>query len=1684
MSKKQFKHIFKDEEYLVIHKFFDDDPSNLDLKVLEELESNKFKGKDISPIDSKILKNLKKLKKATKKYDLFFVEPEWKDEPDKLKEKLKEMFPDDSSDKDNDSSDDELSGIKSGVDWADLSVEDDGTPEPPKHKPHVSVSPKLEQKQIRYSAEHKSWDDSIIFYSNKNFKRVSKKDETGKWKIVGDELFLNWKIWEPEVLKTNDSGLTFESPNYNFILKLKTIKEVPTWFQGKSDIKKPEPKKVDKSINNLKKPYTLETLSKEIYALTKKTTKSTEEQSKLAYLNKIKTLTEIQFKSLKPEIKNELQFNLISSFSTTEFTIADDMSKYILSKVDPDLKKDELSKLSITDATACIGGNTISFGKFFSNVNSIELEDFNYIILDHNVKLSKKIKDLYNPPVNGNIKVYLGSYEDVLPKIKSNDTIFFDPPWTSGSETYDKMNPVIPKLGDKTIFEVIDNVCNIYKHVFVKLPVNLFKSSHIKGIDIKQFEVKKYKKMILIYKKCKEDKPKEDKPKKVVKSSDPLKYKDIKFDLFNEDDKSVKKNDYKYILSQRKAYVDWINNDFYEKIMSDVETSMFKNYQLFVKGYLSLETPYRGLLVYHGLGTGKTATSIITTEGLSHMRINTLLPKSLKDNYVNEIKKFAGDSYDIEKNNWQFFTIDEINANESIKELIFNKIKLKKDIIKNTLSSSLRELKTVISNEVDGDETKIKILLKERKKELQKGLFLKINDVFVKEKEIFTYNGKLVDNDKISIHDKIIKLSDTQNIQLNSQLDEFILNKYNFIHSNALPTLSRSQLNDLDIKNDALADKILNPEENKKNSDRQDIMNNLIEKYKENKKKNILSPFDNEVIIIDEVHNLISQIKNQRGPSMIFYDWITESVDSKLIFLSGTPIINEPSEIAYLFNMLKGKLHVYDFVLKMTGDVEEITTKLKEIFYGKISCIEQLNVKKYKGKIIVSFIKTGTNFANILDEDDIVKTIKYNECSFSSFIKQIYIGLHKFIDKDLIIPSHKDFKSQKRADINNIINGKEKVYDTETNIIFNKNIKLFDIYDDDQTKLDLTDNGLFMDYFFDEEYNIPPKKQVLLRRMLMGLTSYYPIDRSAISYMPEIIEPTINIKIYDDYSITKKINLVPCYMSFEQYSQYETKYNKEQEDELRRFTRRSIYEDEFFHYYSGTRQTCNIIYNEPNTDDETKIRLMNEDNNFSDNLKIYSPKILKIIENMEKFTRGGNISGKVLLYSVYKGLGGSGGFEEVLKADGYEKYDYKSANINKLVENTNKKKRYTFITGDEDEIEKGENKSAYNHDENIHGEYIQVMIISQSGAEGISLTCVRQVHILEPFWNNVRVDQVFGRAIRRNSHIGPDPAHPWLPVSDQNVEEYLYLSMFPEGENLEQIFSSIKELEWDITKDIELQDNFNQYLLDNHKNVYTLIQKIINIKSTSRSGTTDQMLFDIMERKYNINDKLNNIIKESSVDCIKHTTDDPILNSKCIQFSEKLQNEIAYFPGIGDNELNQIDNIQLKSVFSYFIKSDSNVVVSSQSKTNDNIYSYYKINAKYKDEDVRYIKENGTILCDAYINENKFLKYENEKFFLNNKITNKFSVIQSIYHVPFEDPIYDEYIYKEKFPSLELITEQYLVGYKIKYNINDKLFFMPINNHDRDIYKLYDYEKYLENGYSFDGEQFLVIYDNKFYESI
>ncbi|MEI6490850.1 MAG: hypothetical protein WCO16_03780, partial [bacterium] len=43
--------------------------------------------------------------------------------------------------------------------------------------------------------------------------------------------------------------------------------------------------------------------------------------------------------------------------------------------------------------------------------------------------------------------------------------------------------------------------------------------------------------------------------------------------------------------------------------------------------------------------------------------------------------------------------------------------------------------------------------------------------------------------------------------------------------------------------------------------------------------------------------------------------------------------------------------------------------------------------------------------------------------------------------------------------------------------------------------------------------------------------------------------------------------------------------------------------------------------------------------------------------------------------------------------------------------------------------------------ENLHGKLIKIMMFSPAGAEGISLENIRQVHIIEPYWHEVRITQ-------------------------------------------------------------------------------------------------------------------------------------------------------------------------------------------------------------------------------------------------------------------------------------------------------------------------------------------------------
>ena len=68
---------------------------------------------------------------------------------------------------------------------------------------------------------------------------------------------------------------------------------------------------------------------------------------------------------------------------------------------------------------------------------------------------------------------------------------------------------------------------------------------------------------------------------------------------------------------------------------------------------MNLFTPYRGLLLYHGLGAGKTCSSIAIAEGMKDTKkIIIMLPASLRTNYMEELKR-CGDSLYKKNQYWE-----------------------------------------------------------------------------------------------------------------------------------------------------------------------------------------------------------------------------------------------------------------------------------------------------------------------------------------------------------------------------------------------------------------------------------------------------------------------------------------------------------------------------------------------------------------------------------------------------------------------------------------------------------------------------------------------------------------------------------------------------------------------------------------------------------------------------------------------------------------------------------------------------------------------------------------------------------------------------------------------------------------------------------------------------------------------
>lgn len=135
--------------------------------------------------------------------------------------------------------------------------------------------------------------------------------------------------------------------------------------------------------------------------------------------------------------------------------------------------------------------------------------------------------------------------------------------------------------------------------------------------------------------------------------------------------------------------------------------------------------------------------------------------------------------------------------------------------------------------------------------------------------------------------------------------------------------------------------------------------------------------------------------------------------------------------------------------------------------------------------------------------------------------------------------------------------------------------------------------------------------------------------------------------------------------------------------------------------------------------------------------------------------------GPVLIYSNYVLAEGLDLLKVYLKYFGFDSY-----------KNPNSKDYFRygeFHNGISREIRK-ETIKIETQKENAYGKLIKIVMFSPAGAEGISLESIRQVHLMEPYWHEVRMIQMIGRAIRQCSHK-------YLPVKDRHVDIYRYRSV-------------------------------------------------------------------------------------------------------------------------------------------------------------------------------------------------------------------------------------------------------------------------------------------------------------------
>lgn len=873
-----------------------------------------------------------------------------------------------------------------------------------------------------------------------------------------------------------------------------------------------------------------------------------------------------------------------------------------------------------------------------------------------------------------------------------------------------------------------------------------------------------------------------------------------------------------YYLNNRNIFVNEINKLFgpYKKELinaakkasceKDASSGGFDlmGHQKIVRDYLNNYTPYRGLLLFHGLGAGKTCTSIGIAEGMKDDRkVVVMTPASLRRNYYEELKG-CGDTLFRRNQYWEF--------------------------VKSSSPEIVKTLSTVLNLSV----------------------------------EYITKQGGawLVNLTKSS---NFNKLDDAEKVALDAQLDEMIRYKYQFISYNGL---LKSHMRDLTTGKDG--------------------------------KRN---PFDNSVVVVDEAHNLVSRIVNKLGksdsdsPSIELYELLMSAKNARIVLLTGTPIINYPNEIAILFNIIRGYMKTWIFKLKVNSE-------------RRISVDTFINV--FKSTML------GGNVMDYIDYNASTTTLTITRNPFgfvNTTTKGEYSGVRVGERGDMTDETFLEHVSR--------ILKKNEMTISSTRV--EKYKALPDKLDD------------FKAMFIDEENEV--RNMNLFKRRILGLPSYFAditalmprFNKSGQDFQIERINMSdFQFGVYEEARISER--------EIERNNARRRKRGGNDDETASTYR---IFSRAFCNYVfprpdikrpmpgNDSEQTDELIKNADEDLLDAGVRVDNIDGrNDADEigeliaddtydkriknalkmldeqkkkylspeaLETYSPKFLRMLENIQSQ----NNKGLHLIYSQFRTLEGIGVFKLVLEANGFAEFKIKQVGGNwtlDIASNDLGKPMFALYTGTESPEYKEIVRKVYNGDwgsippsletqvrrissNNLYGEVIKVFMITASGAEGINLRNTRFVHVMEPYWHPVRMQQVIGRARRICSHQE-------LPDKLRTVKVFLYLMQF-----------SKEQLESEATVELRLKD----------------LSKIEPI----RPITSDEALYEIARLKEDVTAKILNAVKEASIDCTLHSVvggNEEKL--QCFSFGSVEKDKFSYSGPYTDEEVDAVaqQNMRVEDV--------------------------------------------------------------------------------------------------------------------------------------------------------------------------